>query len=411
MNSEWNDKPFDNGIEEDERAALLALSTKQKKDAGVFFTPPDLSTLAAEKFSDGLNIGSILDPACGTGNLLYATAKKLQCYPTLEKTLRSWNEKIYGLDINPTFVDLAKRKIIKLAIEKGAVPSPNHSRKYYCDILSNIKVGDFLENYRDYSGVVSAVIMNPPFSHAIAPKSITWTTGRFNVSALFLFYVIEILPENGDFIGILPDVLKSGTRYSEWRSVISRMCNYEVQTFGNFQPGVQVDVFLMKGKKCKRAKILESANSESNLVLSDRFDVSVGPVVPHRDKLIGDEAPFAHAKILPAWETIDTLSERIIHSGRKFKPPFVAVRRTSSPKDKNRAVGCIVNCNEVVAVENHIIVISPKDRSLKSCKVLLEYLRTNFVNEYINSKIRCRHLTVGVIKEIPLERMIYDIKD
>ncbi|MBG5278078.1 hypothetical protein I4984_11575 [Pseudomonas aeruginosa] len=181
-----------------------------------------------------------------------------------------------------------------------------------------------------------------------------------------------------------------------------------METFGNFEPGVQVDVFILQGKinHTQEEKNAEqvAANETPTTLLMDEFNVSVGPVVPHRDKVTGIEAPFAHAKILPAWETVDFLPERICHAGRKVQPPFIAVRRTSSPKDRFRVVGTVVNCSEPVAVENHIIILSPKDRSLLSCQRTLELLKTEHVNNYINSKIRCRHLTVGIIKGIPIGR-------
>lgn len=395
-------------LDDDEVLALMELSPVERKSQGVFFTPAELSKLAVEKFGYSLDDGAILDPACGSGNLLVALAATFEISPSLEATLSEWNSRLHGVDINESFVNIARKKLVKLALSKGAVPSGEKTPGEILSILSNVRVGDFLKEYKAYCGKVGGIIMNPPFCHIDASSEIAWTSGRFNAASLFVVYATEILPVSGRFLGILPDVLRSGTRYAQWRSRLLKTADCTMETFGSFEPGVQVDVFILQGKikYAQEEVIVEQVAAKNSPItlLMDKFDVSVGPVVPHRDKVIGAEAPFAHAKILPAWETVDLLPERICHAGRKAQPPFVAIRRTSSPKDKYRVVGTVVNCSELVAVENHIIILAPKDRSLLSCQRILEFFRTEHVNNYINEKIRCRHLTVGVVKGIPIGR-------
>jgi len=395
-------------LDDDEVLALMELSPVERKHQGVFFTPAELSNLSVEKFDYSLGDGAILDPACGSGNLLVALAATFEISQSLEDTLSEWNSRLHGVDINESFVRIARKKLVRLALSKGAIPSGKKTPSEILSILSNVRVGDFLKEYKNYCGKIGGVIMNPPFCHIDASGEIEWTSGKFNAASLFVVYAAEILPVNGRFLGILPDVLRSGTRYAQWRSRLLKTAECTMETFGSFEPGVQIDVFILQGKKkyTQEEVIAEQivANNSSTILLMDEFDVSVGPVVPHRDKVIGVEAPFAHAKILPAWETVDLLPERICHAGRKVQPPFVAVRRTSSPKDKYRVVGTVVNCSEPVAVENHIIILAPKDRSLLSCQRILDFFRTEHVNNYINEKIRCRHLTVGVVKGIPIGR-------
>jgi len=395
-------------VDDEELVALMDLSSVERKNQGVFFTPSKLSNLSVERFGYSVGDGAILDPACGSGNLLVALASTFDVSSNLEMTLADWNSRLHGIDINESFVRIAKKKLVRVALSKGAVPSGEKSPAEILSMLSNVRVGDFLEEYGTYRGKVGGVIMNPPFCQIDARREIDWTSGKFNVASLFVFYATEILPINGRFLGILPDVLRSGTRYSQWRSRLLNAAEYTMEVFGSFEPGVQVDVFILQGKKKfpqEEAVVEQNTDIESSAtLLMSEFDVSVGPVVPHRDKIAGAEAPFAHAKILPAWETVDLLPERIFHAGRKVQPPFVAVRRTSSPKDRYRMVGTVVNCSEPVAVENHIIILAPKDGSLLSCQRVLELFRSEHVNDYINEKIRCRHLTVGVVKGIPIGR-------
>lgn len=388
-------------LDAEELDALSSMGAGLRKKQGVFFTPSDLAKLSLSKIEICMTRDIVLDPACGSGNLLLEVADGFQVNKTLTECLLSWNERLYGLDINKIFVELAKKKIIRLALSKGAIATSDVSLETAMALLSNIRVGDFLTDYESYKGKINCVIMNPPFCPIETPLSIRWTSGKSNAAALFASHAVDILPNGGKLLGILPDVLKSGSRYASWRDHVYNQITTDIFNFGAFQRGVQIDVFVLNAVKTLRASSVDEVKC-TGIVLSDRYNVSVGPVVPHRDDFVGVESPYAHAKILPAWGVVNELEERISHSGRKIKTPFVAVRRTSSPKDTYRAVGTIVNCSESVAVENHIVAISPMDGRLESCVSLLRLLKTPVVNDYVNSQIRCRHLTVGVVKGIPI---------
>lgn len=392
-------------IEKEEDRLLSVMGAVQRKRQGVFFTPHQLAKLAVSKI-DILPKQNVFDPACGTGNLLVEVASGFEVKETLVGCLADWNERLYGLDINPDFIKLAKKKIISLALSKGAIPSGGVDLVEAMSMLSNIKVGDFLIEYNNYVGLIDNVVMNPPFCPIDTPSEVKWTSGKSNAAALFMAYALDVMPVGGAILGILPDVLKSGSRYEAWRHKVFNPIRPNIDEFGSFEKDVQVDVFVLSGIKRPETTLGEYVAAESAEervdLLADKFTVSVGPVVPHRDPLAGIDAPFAHAKILPAWSTVTLLAERIMHPGRKIKCPFIAVRRTSSPKDKYRVVGTIVDCDEAVAVENHIISVCPKDGTMEACVSLLKLFKTSAVNDYINSRIKCRHLTVGVIKDLPI---------
>ncbi len=396
-------------LKQEEEELLSAMGIAQRKRQGVFFTPDDLARLAVSKVRLPPGEGSVLDPACGTGNLLFEVASRLEPVGSLYDCLIDWNARIYGLDINSEFIDLARKKIVSLAISKGAIPTAGTTLAEAMSLLSNIRVGDFLVEWHLYKDVVQHVVMNPPFCPIDTPAQMKWTTGKSNAAASFMAHAVNILPVGGKVLGILPDVLKSGSRYEAWRREVFESINPDIENFGSFQKDVQIDVFILSGAKALKVDYpdleVDDVESRSCLTVSDKFNVSVGPVVPHRDLLVGVETPFAHAKILPAWSTLETLPERISHPGRKISCPFIAIRRTSSPKDRYRVVGAIVNCDEPVAVENHIIVVSPIDGTIETCVSLLNFFKSAAVNDYINSRTRCRHLTVGVIKELPIGGM------
>lgn len=390
-------------IELEESYALSKLTQTQRKNFGVFFTPFELAEIASKKFNYTEDNGTVLDPACGTGNLLLKVAEKLPSKSTTQETLKDWNQKLHGLDINDEFIEIAKKKIVKLAISRSTTVT-TATLSELSNLLTNIRRGDFLVEHKSYIGTIDNVFMNPPFCPINTPNNISWSSGKSNAAATFMDISIKILPQNGKLVAILPDVLKSGSRYERWRAAMSEELDYDTDDFGSFEKDVQIDVFFLNGVKSKNNDTRENkhATTEMNAsTLSNSFEVCVGPVVPHRDKATGINAPFAHAKILPAWTVVNQLSERITHSGKKISTPFIAIRRTSSPRDKYRIVGSIVNCQEAVAVENHIIVLRPLDGKLSTCKKMLNHLKSKEINDYINSNIRCRHLTVKVVKLLP----------
>ncbi len=54
------------------------------------------------------------------------------------------------------------------------------------------------------------------------------------------------------------------------------------------------------------------------------------------------------------------------------------------------------------AVENHLIVLRPKDGTIGKCKKLVKFLKGESTNQWFNQRIRCRHLTVSAVKDMPL---------
>jgi hypothetical protein len=106
-------------------------------------------------------------------------------------------------------------------------------------------------------------------------------------------------------------------------------------------------------------------------------------------------------KTLPSWETITQIEHGRKFEGKAYQTPFVAVRRTSRPGHKFRAVGTIVNTGGEVAVENHLLVLLPKSGMLDDCQALLKLFQDERTNNWLDERIRCRHLTVSSLRELP----------
>ena len=70
--------------------------------------------------------------------------------------------------------------------------------------------------------------------------------------------------------------------------------------------------------------------------------------------------------------------------------------------DAQRAIATIINSKRNVYVDNHLIVLQPKSGTLNDCKKMLENLKKIETDNWINNKIRCRHLTVKVVAKIPI---------
>ena len=137
--------------------------------------------------------------------------------------------------------------------------------------------------------------------------------------------------------------------------------------------------------------------------LGDEFDVRVGPVVPHRDPESAPTKPYLHARAIPLGGDFDAShAEQRGFQKRLFRPPFVVVRRTSRPGDRSRGLGTVISEGGDVLVENHLIVLKPKGGSLDACHRLVGLLDSTHARQWLDERIRCRHLTVRSLSEMPL---------
>ena len=378
-----------------------------RKEAGIFFTSTMLSDKVADHLAPILRTGvKLIDPACGAGNLLLACAKYLPSGCNLQDTLKIWSNHILGYDLHYEFIRAAQLRLTLLAAGIHPDESSTLANLQPADIFKDLKVGDVFAHTPIKQDV--CMIVNPPFGYMQAPEDCQWAAGKIQIAGWFLEKLLRTAPEGQHVVAILPDVLRSGTRYRKWRDMLSGLCvSIDIELAGRFDTNTDVDVFILHAVAGiddtgqLQWPIPRLHNREIPHIISDFFDVHVGSVVPHRDSLEGPIHPYIHARMAPAWQTIDHISEERPCRGTVFSPPFVVVHRTSSPSDKNRCVATIVNEKREVAVENHLLVLLPHDKSLQSCKQLLEVLKSPQSSEWLNERIRCRHLTVTALRELP----------
>lgn len=380
---------------------LELLPQQAVKELGAHFTPSRL----ARRMVDHLSVTSwtrvtVFDPSCGAGDLLLAVAAHLEIRDTVSSTMRHWNNALLGCDISSEFVAAARLRLVALAVARGA--ELDSQPDTLAALLGNVSVADGLietERYRNSTHV----IMNPPFGK-VSVANTGWRNGLATAAALFVDRAARLTTPGTTIVALLPDVLRSGTSYAPWRGHIHRMLKgARPRAIGVFSPKADIDVFIQRYTRRHTLGIspTRKPRSEPSLAtIGGSFAVRVGTVVPHRHAEAGPRIPFLHTENAKPWAEILHVSERRRFSGRLFSPPFIAVRRTSRPGDSRRVVATLVRGTGPVAVENHLLVLSPLRGGLSLCRQAMRFLGSASVSNQLDRSMRCRHLTTSSVAEL-----------
>lgn len=369
--------------------------------AGAFFTGAKMAQRLLIPWHSDLARGKckIYDPACGAGDLLLAAAKQLPTHRRLSNTLKFWGDHLFGVDIHSTFILSAKARLAILAAERSQSMDKLPEIE---GLFPGIRCDDHFQSSNLEE--MTHVAMNPPFTLAHSPKHCDWGTGLINTAAVFMDSVLERVATGTKIAALLPEVLRTGSRYQRWRELVELKADVDkISVVGHFGKLADVDVFALHldrgtSPDSRRPRWWSSSTGST---VGDFFEVNVGPVVPHRHAEKGEKVPFLDSGTVEAWKTITKHQELRRFSGRLHTPPFVVVRRTSSPSDKKRATASTIHLKDDCAVENHLLVLTPKSEKVSDCWKLTRHLRTDTVDTWLNRRIRCRHLTVGSVAAIP----------
>ena len=388
------------------RALRTAISLEALQSAGAFFTGEGLRAFALSGLQLYANdCTPVYDPACGAGDLLLGAAGQLPVLSSLEETLDQWGNRLGGSDIHDEFIRTTRARLVLAAYARGARASSGDLRLE--STFPKIRAANAFE--LDALPGSPVVLINPPYGMTAAPEDCEWTNGSVSLAALFVDHLLSLASNGTRIVAILPDVLRSGARYKKWRaSVSSRATLKRIDVWGVFDSATDVDVFVLDMQVDTSANAIADAQwlglTAYGSTVSDFFEVSIGPVIPHRHLNRGNWAPYLHSRNAPPWASVTEIITRRRFHGRLIEPPFLVVRRTSSPHDSERAVATMVYGSRPVAVENHLIVIKPKGGSVQLCRALLRHLKEPQTTEWLNSRIRCRHLTIGAISSLPFPR-------
>lgn len=392
-----------NGQAGDQLKALVAVETRRKH--GTFFTGHELAEKLLHRVGRRANLkdATWLDPTVGGADLLIATAKLIGGAEDYERTIERWGERLLGLDQQHEFIEASKARLVLLA--RSVCKQYGAQAVDWNKVFPNIRRGDSLSELDVYERATH-LVMNPPFSKMEAPEECSWAKGKVNAAAIFIETAVKHARPGATILAILPEVLRTGTSYAKWQSEIAKHTDViSAESEGLFH-NADVDVFSLVLKKKRKStttgKRFHFTRQEGNQRLGDLFMVSVGAVVPYRDPMQGPSYRYLHPKNATAWGTLRHANEWRRFSGRVVKPPFVVIRRTSRPGDKHRATATLVLGRQSVAVENHLIVCQPYDGQEISCVRLMRALKSDVVDDQLNREMRCRHLTVGAVKSLPI---------
>jgi hypothetical protein len=398
-NEEWNETAlkYVDGFAADELRRLVNIEVRREN--GTFFTNSELGKKILSLLKPNFNKGSIVyDPACGASNLLISVAD----FVRTENKISNFENSLLGTDIHEEFVEASRLRLQMNQLIYN-VDSLNKEK-----IETNIIKADGLLPNQFYQSATH-IIVNPPFNLIPSNNQVTWAKGKVCAAAVFIDKIIQHSKPGVSIIAILPDVLRSGSRYDKWRTLVEQTCIIEkVKLLGQFDEYADVDVFAIKISK--RQKIVklnainkkwQSDNTIYKKTISDLFDICVGPVVDNRDPHNGVSRKYIISRGLQGWkETIDVNLNRK-HEGKSFISPFIVIKRTSRASDIHRAVATIINISEPIYVDNHLIILKPKSGKITDCRKVLKLLKEKKTDNWINAQIRCRHLTVKVVSKIP----------
>jgi hypothetical protein len=376
-----------------------------RRDRGTFFTGHLLARRLVAPHVDTISAGGVvLDPACGLGDLLLAAARQLPVLGDLRDTVLAWGSRLHGKDLRYDFIAATKARLYLLALARGAAPTTEAPLPEDC--FPNISRGDFFGSSDVFEPEpAQVVLMNPPYGRVDAPADAQWAAGGVSAASIFALEGLRRLPPNSRMSAILPDVLRSGTRYRAWRAAVERTATIDAVTaVGRFDSSTDVDVFIMSARAGTTTNSSEwwPSPPRASATIGDCCRIMVGPVVPHRHPEDGPEHPYIHARLLPPGGRIRAGQTRRRFAGTVILPPFVAIRRTCRPVERGpRVLATVIEGDEPVAVENHLIAVRPQSGELADCDNLLTMLSSDAVTRWLDERIRCRHLTVSAVRELP----------
>lgn len=368
------------------------------RQLGAFFTGEVLASKLLASVPE--DVQRYADPACGCGDLLLSASARLPIGSSLQETLRGWNTRLAGRDAVPLFSRAARARLALAAVARGAAVDDNDTPDAP-SLLTNIAHGDGLELELDGH---TAILLNPPYGRVAAPSRCEWASGLTTEAAVFLDAVVDKASPGARVAAVLPEVLRAGSRYARLRTSLSeRLVISAIEPAGVFDALTDVDVFLLHAQVGEgRGNVTWPDAAASDPTLSDLCEVRVGTVVATRDKHAGSAHPYLDARTLGSGTTVTAAATRRFE-GTVFTPPFVVCGRTNRPAQsgRQRLRATIVTGDQPVALENHLLAFLPKTKTLEACRTIAKLLEADSTTAYLDGRLRCRHLTVGAMKEVP----------
>ena len=220
----------------------LAVTPELRKELGIFYTPTEfanqvLDTLPIESIAPEDRL--VLDPACGSGNLLLAAQERIEAIApgawSTPQTHEWLKAHLFGWDIDPVSVEIAR-----LSLLLSALPLGNNWRVERQDVL-----GPTLPDIRP-----TVLVSNPPWHN---PRG-----ARKETAGAFVDRSVRLLADGGLLACVLPATWLTSSTAKASRTLLSEHCEvFEVWRLPRdvFAPEARVAcavVFARKGVNAKR---------------------------------------------------------------------------------------------------------------------------------------------------------------
>lgn len=384
-------------------AVYTILSRSDRRQHGIFFSGDEWAKKITQHIPTG-NWQRYIDPSAGVGDLLLEICKTFPLGDSFSATQLAWSKLLSANDLRLSFIEIAWTRIQALAVSRHQLRGDDLNIDSLIEMPPSFQTGDTLSKRTSFL-TGDCLVMNPPFQRIKTPPDSAIGTGLYSAAALHLERIIAQAEPGVGIVALVPDVLRSGSSYKKFRALLnSKLDIREFIPLGRFGASADVDVSLISGITSKARTVTSSRGTESfksTHNIGENFKVRVGSVVPHRTSSAKSKLGYINVKNTPAWAELERIETKASYLATAEQGPFVVIRRTSSPSDKERARATVINTKEMVLVENHFIICKPLSGLISDCRKLVANLKDKRTNQWLNQRIRCRHLTVSAVSELP----------
>lgn len=313
-------KEFKNSklLEFEDKKVSKQKSHKKRKEQGIYYTPKFVvdyivNNTLGKKLEEAKSISDlkqikVLDSACGSGSFLTKALKMIN-----DKYISFGNpgnihtkseillSNIYGVDLDPQAIELAKLNLLITALDKkaklpdltGNIRVGNSLLSYKGEELKNVSDKDWLDkkpfNWQEEfveilkKGGFDVIIGNPPYIKEYTNREAfdglhnsPYYQGKMDIWTLFACQAIDLLKEGGYLSFIAPNNWTTNAGASIFRDkILSEGKIIKFFDFGDFKvfkgAGIQTMIFVFKKIKQKKiyqisyAKVIDK-NIEENLL-------------------------------------------------------------------------------------------------------------------------------------------------
>jgi len=356
------------------------LSKDEKKDNGIYFTPPSCVHNNIQLLHSYMsNIKSILEPSCGSGE--YITALN-SIYPDINIT---------GIEYNKTIYDTIS----------------SHFNKTNINIIN----ADYLQY--NHSNKYDLIIGNPPYyvmkKDDVSKEYYKYFDGRPNIFILFIIKSLQLLNNNGILSFVLPKNFLNCLYYDKTRTYINSLFQilHIIECKNDKYIETQQETIIIIVKKCSPGISIDNSqfilNISGHTVFADvssilrfnelykgaktlselGFKVSVGTVVWNQCKNI---------------LTDDNTNTRLIYSSDIHNNTLIIKKYSNAEKKNyikkpgntkpmiviNRGYGvgeykfnyCLIDTDKDYLVENHLICIEYQNSEIENIN------KSDLINKY-----------------------------